>query len=77
MERQFNISPAQFASFKHQAAQHGITIPDGFVGEVNADGCKFDYNYDGTQRLSLTIVSKPFFLSADFIFSQLTPYLTA
>jgi hypothetical protein len=75
LTRSFSVSPTQFANFKVQAAAHDIVVSAGNTGSVDADGVEIQFSYDGSTTLVLTILDKPFFLSADFIFSQLEPYL--
>lgn len=76
LTRSYSVDPTQFANFKVQAAAHDIVVPSGNTGTVDADGVELHFAYDGSTTVVLTILDKPFFLAADFIFSQLEPYLS-
>lgn len=76
MQKQFTITPDQMAGFRQQATSQGILVPASNSGTVTHDGVSIGYAFDGT-TLTLTILSKPFFIPASVIFGELAPYLPA
>lgn len=68
------ISAEQMAKFREEAAANGIAVPAGNSGQLVTHGCTLSFSYDGT-NLGITILSKPFYIPASAIWSNLDPYL--
>ncbi len=61
------ITPEQFAArAKEVENETGETIT-GNSGELSHNGVTIDWKYDGVSTLELTMVKKPFFVSAAMI----------
>lgn len=75
MTKTYVITPDQMAKFRVEAAENGIALPGLSSGQATTHGVVIDYAYDGVQSLVLTIVSKPFYIPASVIWSELQSYL--
>lgn len=75
LTRIFTVTPDQMAKFRVEAAENGIALPGLSSGQAMTHGVVIDYAYDGVSSLVLTIVSKPFYIPASVIWTELRSYL--
>lgn len=73
--RNYPVTPEEMANFRAILAKDGVVVPNGNSGQIETHGVEISFSYDGTAALTLTILSKPFFILASTIWSQLEGYL--
>jgi hypothetical protein len=75
MNKTYPVTPAEMDSFRAILTQDGVTVPAGNEGQIVTHGVTMAFSYDGTAGLTLTIVSKPFYVPASMIWSEIQGYL--
>ena len=78
MIKRFNLTPTQFSTLRSAVESHGFNIT-GTSGDLTGlphgiEG-KFDYE-EGVGLLTLTITSKPFWMTEATIWHQIVPAIT-
>jgi hypothetical protein len=74
-QRTYPVTPSQMASFRTILAENDIAAPSGNSGQIEADGVTVSFTYDGTATLTLVLVSKPFYIPAAMVWSEIEGYL--
>lgn len=72
------VTPDKVAHLRAQLEGHGIAVPPGNSGKIidSNDNITFTFNYDGVSTLTITISQKPWWMSADAVWSAIQEYLS-
>ncbi len=70
-----NVNSNVIDNMKQKLAGYGISVPSGNEGEMEGYGVKGHFNWDGTDKLTLTITDKPFVLPCDIIKNKLQDFV--
>lgn len=76
LTRSYLVKPEEMTNFRELAYKNGLIVPEYDNGEVETHGIKIHFAYDGV-TLTLTILSKPFYIPASMIWRELSAYLPA
>lgn len=70
----YTVNPEQFDSFRDALKKNRIEASEGNSGQIETHGIVISFVYEGT-ILTLTIVSKPFYIPASMIWSEINSYV--
>jgi hypothetical protein len=74
MSKTYQVSSDKFTTFQAEALKNGLLLT-GDKGQVETHGVVMSYAYDGTANLSVTIVSKPWYIPASTVWSELESFM--
>ena len=70
----FQVSPEKFQAIRRHFAEHHVEVPDEASGELEQQGVKARFTYDGT-TLSVTIYDKPWIYPARVVAEKLSNFI--
>lgn len=69
------LTPERWQAVRARFKSQGVTVPDEASGEIDKDGIKAQFTYDG-QVLRVTIIDKPWLYPAGTVAEKLTEFIT-
>jgi len=70
-----NVTPDVFKCMKKKLKDAGIHIPPENSGDMEGDGVKAHFEWDGKSNLKITIKSKPIILSCGYVIEKISGFL--
>ncbi|WP_440946452.1 hypothetical protein ACSAZL_20765 [Methanosarcina sp. T3] len=58
-----NVTSNVFDCMKKKLEAAGLHVPSGNKGKISGHGVVVDFDWDGTEKLTITVKDKPFFVS--------------
>lgn len=72
----YPLTQEQFLALRTRLLQQGVSIPQGTDGTISQSGVVLKYHYDNEQqRLTLSIVQKPWIASSGMIWDQVDRWI--
>lgn len=74
MSKTYQVSANKYVDLQAVALKNGLLLT-GTSGQAETHGVTMSYSYDGTANLSVTIVSKPWYIPASTVWSELESFM--
>ena len=70
-----NVTPTVFECMKKKLEAAGTKVPHGNSGEMSSKGVTAHFEWDGKERLKITINKKPFYATCSMIIGKITNFV--
>lgn len=70
-----NVTPNVFICMKSKLAAAGIPVPPGNEGDMQGQGVKAHFSWDGASTLTITITDKPWIVSCGTVIGKIQDFV--
>lgn len=70
-----NVTPSVFACMKNKLTEAGIPVPPGNEGDMQGQGVKAHFKWDGVANLTITVTDKPWIVSCGTVIGKIQDFV--